>query len=166
MIVSFSPLVLLRLHVWSDVSLCPYQRLYCSRTLRQGRSCNTVPKCNNLNTRVSSLMFHEDLDDVEALTVRRTQLLTGLRRRTVLFHVLLFAPVVMFWIAIMASLERTPLTGRLVEAIKPVTWALTCLLDGEQSCSLQKKKRKSPLNLLMVDGTTPSQRLYPRMALL
>jgi hypothetical protein len=35
-----------------------------------------------------------------------------MRRRTILFHALMFTPVVLFWVSILASLERTPLTGR------------------------------------------------------
>ncbi|THH01482.1 hypothetical protein EW026_g1252 [Hermanssonia centrifuga] len=35
-----------------------------------------------------------------------------IRHRTVFFHVLLFIPVFIFWATILASLERTPLTGR------------------------------------------------------
>lgn len=34
--------------------------------------------------------------------------------RTILFHVLILTPILLFWATIIASLERTPLTGRYV----------------------------------------------------
>lgn len=40
------------------------------------------------------------------------KLLESIRRRTILFHVLVFTPCILFWAAVIASLERTPLTGR------------------------------------------------------
>jgi hypothetical protein len=40
------------------------------------------------------------------------KLLQSIRRRTILFHALIFTPIVLFWAAVVASLERTPLTGR------------------------------------------------------
>ncbi|KAF9238523.1 hypothetical protein BU15DRAFT_47588 [Melanogaster broomeanus] len=43
---------------------------------------------------------------------KKAMLLKHLRLRTVFFHVLLFIPAALFWIAILASMERTPLTGR------------------------------------------------------
>lgn len=36
----------------------------------------------------------------------------SMRTRTIIFNILLFIPVFIFWLTIMASLERTPLTGR------------------------------------------------------
>ena len=36
----------------------------------------------------------------------------AMRTKTVFFHVLLFIPAALFWATILASLERTPLTGR------------------------------------------------------
>ncbi|KAH9037794.1 hypothetical protein EDB85DRAFT_2132321 [Lactarius pseudohatsudake] len=43
---------------------------------------------------------------------RQGHLLHGIRRRTILFHALIFTPCILFWAAVVASLERTPLTGR------------------------------------------------------
>jgi len=40
------------------------------------------------------------------------RLIESIRRRTILFHVLVFTPCILFWAAVIASLERTPLTGR------------------------------------------------------
>ncbi|CCM02219.1 uncharacterized protein FIBRA_04299 [Fibroporia radiculosa] len=49
---------------------------------------------------------HTNLDEKRATLSKRV------RQSTILFHVLLFTPVVLFWLTILASLERTPLTGR------------------------------------------------------
>ena len=38
----------------------------------------------------------------------------SIRHKTVFIHGLLFVPVIIFWATILASLERTPLTGRYV----------------------------------------------------
>lgn len=43
---------------------------------------------------------------------RKALLLQRIRTRTIIFHMLLFIPVALFWVAILASAERTPLTGR------------------------------------------------------
>ncbi|KAF7424476.1 hypothetical protein PC9H_009783 [Pleurotus ostreatus] len=43
---------------------------------------------------------------------KKAQLLKYIRKRTVLLHLLFFVPVFTFWLTIVASLERTPLTGR------------------------------------------------------
>ncbi|KIJ14456.1 hypothetical protein PAXINDRAFT_156119 [Paxillus involutus ATCC 200175] len=43
---------------------------------------------------------------------KKALLLKHLRQRTVFFHVLLFIPAALFWIAILASMEQTPITGR------------------------------------------------------
>jgi hypothetical protein len=45
---------------------------------------------------------------------KKALLLKHLRQRTVFFHVLLFIPAALFWIAILASMEQTPITGRYV----------------------------------------------------
>jgi len=36
----------------------------------------------------------------------------SIHRCTILFHALIFTPIVLFWAAVVASLEKTPLTGR------------------------------------------------------
>lgn len=43
---------------------------------------------------------------------KQSYLLQSIRRRTILFHALIFTPCILFWAAVIASLERTPLTGR------------------------------------------------------
>jgi hypothetical protein len=49
---------------------------------------------------------------VKEFVARQGKVLKSIRRRTILFHALVFTPFVMFWVAVIASLERTPLTGR------------------------------------------------------
>lgn len=45
---------------------------------------------------------------------KRPVILKKIRARTILFHILIMTPIVLFWATIIASLERTPLTGRCV----------------------------------------------------
>ncbi|KAJ8455498.1 hypothetical protein ONZ45_g18930 [Pleurotus djamor] len=44
---------------------------------------------------------------------KKAKLLHYIRKRTLLLHFLFFVPVVAFWVTIIASLERTPITGRI-----------------------------------------------------
>ncbi|THH33210.1 hypothetical protein EUX98_g978 [Antrodiella citrinella] len=60
---------------------------------------------------------------------RKSFMLRKIRYGTILFHLLLFTPVVLFWLTILASVERTPLTGR---------WRLILLSpEEEEEISLQ-----------------------------
>ncbi|KAI6039872.1 hypothetical protein EDC04DRAFT_2682074 [Pisolithus marmoratus] len=43
---------------------------------------------------------------------KKALLLRRIRSNTLVFHMLLFVPVVLFWVAILASAEQTPITGR------------------------------------------------------
>lgn len=43
---------------------------------------------------------------------KRAELLKRIRARTLVFNVLLFVPFTLFWLAILASAEQTPITGR------------------------------------------------------
>ncbi|KAG2369075.1 hypothetical protein BDR07DRAFT_1348546 [Suillus spraguei] len=43
---------------------------------------------------------------------RKAAVLKSIRTRTLAFNVLLFVPVALFWLAILASAEQTPITGR------------------------------------------------------
>lgn len=47
----------------------------------------------------------------------RANMLDKIRKRTMLFHILMFIPAALFWATIVASLERTPLTGRCAEPL-------------------------------------------------
>ena len=46
------------------------------------------------------------------LEMKKERMLRKIRHRTVLFHILIFIPLILYWATIIASLERTPLTGR------------------------------------------------------
>jgi hypothetical protein len=48
---------------------------------------------------------------------KRPVILQRIRMRTILFHVLIMTPILLFWATIVASLERTPLTGRYVSVV-------------------------------------------------
>ena len=43
---------------------------------------------------------------------KKASMLERMRKRTMLFQILLFMPFTLFWATILASMERTPLTGR------------------------------------------------------
>ncbi|KAH7921032.1 hypothetical protein BV22DRAFT_1198490 [Leucogyrophana mollusca] len=43
---------------------------------------------------------------------KKALLLKKIRKRTIAFHVLVFTPIALFWLALLASVEQTPLTGR------------------------------------------------------
>jgi hypothetical protein len=45
---------------------------------------------------------------------KKAAVLKRIRARTLVFNVLLFVPVILFWLAILASAEQTPITGRYV----------------------------------------------------
>ena len=54
---------------------------------------------------------------------KRPMILQRIRTRTILFHVLVLTPILLFWATIIASLERTPLTGRYVSIfVGALTW--------------------------------------------
>ncbi|KAJ7104139.1 hypothetical protein B0H15DRAFT_808715 [Mycena belliarum] len=55
---------------------------------------------------------HAALHGVPLSEDRTEALLKRIRQRTLIFHALFFIPAVLFWCTILASLERTPLTGR------------------------------------------------------
>ena len=43
---------------------------------------------------------------------KKERILKRMRQRTIIFHILIFLPLFLYWATIIASLERTPLTGR------------------------------------------------------
>ncbi|KAK0204894.1 peptidase family M48-domain-containing protein [Desarmillaria ectypa] len=53
-----------------------------------------------------------DIKGIPTSEEKKTQLLKRIRNRTILFHILLLIPASLFWLTIIASMERTPLTGR------------------------------------------------------
>ncbi|KAI0671623.1 peptidase family M48-domain-containing protein [Trametes maxima] len=64
------------------------------------------------NIRSKKILKMADKHNIPELEGKREDILRKMRHRTVLFHILLFVPIVIFWATILASLERTPLTGR------------------------------------------------------
>ncbi|EPQ54111.1 hypothetical protein GLOTRDRAFT_139510 [Gloeophyllum trabeum ATCC 11539] len=52
------------------------------------------------------------MDGRPGLEERKEMVLKRMRNATLIFRLLVFAPIAVFWAAILASLERTPLTGR------------------------------------------------------
>ena len=48
---------------------------------------------------------------------KKEAILRGMRNRTIAFHILIFIPLALYWATIIASLERTPLTGRYVALV-------------------------------------------------
>ncbi|OSD06464.1 hypothetical protein PYCCODRAFT_1360626 [Trametes coccinea BRFM310] len=64
------------------------------------------------NLRSKKLIRIADKHQIPELVEKREDLVKRIRHRTILFHILLFVPIIIFWAAIVASLERTPLTGR------------------------------------------------------
>ncbi|KAI0033072.1 hypothetical protein K488DRAFT_78082 [Vararia minispora EC-137] len=65
----------------------------------------------------------------EKFTEKRTRLMKGLRTRAIIFHLLMFSPFALFGLAVLASLERTPITGR---------WR-TILLSPEEEEAISKQ---------------------------
>ncbi len=64
------------------------------------------------NLRSKKLIRVADEHKIPELVEKREEMLGKIRRNTVLFHILIFVPIIIFWATIIASLERTPLTGR------------------------------------------------------
>ena len=77
----------------------------------------------------------------------RPVILQKIRARTILFHLLIFTPILLVCATIVASLERTPLTGRYVFYRVPhprrdYLYSSTFLLGGDSFCYRQKKRIK------------------------
>ncbi|KAJ4477166.1 hypothetical protein J3R30DRAFT_3657682 [Lentinula aciculospora] len=53
-----------------------------------------------------------DIHGIPGAEDKKLQLLQRIRKRTIFFQILLAIPAVLFWLVIIASMERTPLTGR------------------------------------------------------
>ena len=78
---------------------------------------------------------------------KRPEILQKIRTRTILFHMMLLTPVLLFWATIVASLERTPLTGRCVfccvrYAHRVYLHDPAFLVGGDSSCYRRKKRIK------------------------
>ena len=55
--------------------------------------------------------------DLPGMEEKRPAILQKIRTRTILFHLLILTPVLLFLATIVASLERTPVTGRYVPSL-------------------------------------------------
>ncbi|PFH53000.1 hypothetical protein AMATHDRAFT_138652 [Amanita thiersii Skay4041] len=64
------------------------------------------------NYKMRRCMRHAALHGVPASEEDINKVVTGIRRRTWVLHVLCLIPFTLFWATVIASLERTPLTGR------------------------------------------------------
>ncbi|KAH9850262.1 peptidase family M48-domain-containing protein [Lenzites betulinus] len=64
------------------------------------------------NMRAKKLIRIADEHKIPHLMEKREDILRKIRHSTILFHILIFVPIIIFWATIIASLERTPLTGR------------------------------------------------------
>ncbi|KAI8980094.1 peptidase family M48-domain-containing protein [Trametes punicea] len=64
------------------------------------------------NLRSKKLIRIADKHQIPELVEKKEDMLRKIRHRTILFHILIFVPILIFWATIIASLERTPLTGR------------------------------------------------------
>ncbi|KAJ7170705.1 hypothetical protein C8R43DRAFT_1059309 [Mycena crocata] len=71
-----------------------------------------VPVILIKNHKTRRHLKHAALHGVPLSEERTNTLLKRIRQRTWLFHALFFIPGFLFWSTILASLERTPLTGR------------------------------------------------------
>lgn len=78
---------------------------------------------------------------------KRALLLRRIRSNTLAFHMLLFVPVALFWVAILASAEQTPITGR---------WRLILLSPEEEDDIAAQlagtQWTRAVLNVLSSDG--------------
>ncbi|KAH9945374.1 peptidase family M48-domain-containing protein, partial [Epithele typhae] len=64
------------------------------------------------NMKSKKILQHAEKYGHPDFEAKREQMLRSIRTRTILFHILIFVPIFVFWATIIASLERTPLTGR------------------------------------------------------
>ncbi|KAI0635815.1 peptidase family M48-domain-containing protein [Trametes polyzona] len=71
-----------------------------------------VPLLLLKNLRTKKLIRIADEHKIPDLVEKREIMVKRIRQRTVMFHILIFVPIIIFWATILASLERTPLTGR------------------------------------------------------
>ncbi|KAF8917455.1 hypothetical protein CPB85DRAFT_1374243 [Mucidula mucida] len=71
-----------------------------------------VPVILLKNHKSRRILKHVELQGHEASEAKKNDILKRIRNRTILFHILLMIPATLFWATIIASMERTPLTGR------------------------------------------------------
>ena len=66
------------------------------------------------NMRSKKWLQRAERDPHSKYEKKKEDILRGMRNRTIAFHILIFIPLALYWATIIASLERTPLTGRYV----------------------------------------------------
>lgn len=93
----------------------------------------------------------EERGDTEMVEkIKKKMAVKKYKHKAILINVLLFIPVVIFWLTILASIERTPLTGR---------WRLILLSpEEEEEISSQLAGAgwyKAIADILSQEGTTP-----------
>ncbi|KAF9066640.1 hypothetical protein BDP27DRAFT_1330293 [Rhodocollybia butyracea] len=71
-----------------------------------------VPVILMKNHRTRKHLHFADIHGIPGAEDKKLVLLQRIRKRTIFFQVLLAIPAVLFWLVMIASMERTPLTGR------------------------------------------------------
>ncbi len=79
-------------------------------TARIGLTFVPLLLLKNMKSRKS--LAHAEKYGHPNLEQKRASVERKIRTRTALFHILIFIPLILYWLTIVASLERTPLTGR------------------------------------------------------
>ncbi|KAJ3999461.1 hypothetical protein F5050DRAFT_1797838 [Lentinula boryana] len=78
-----------------------------------GRIALTFVPVILLKNHKSRMHLHfADIHGIPGAEDKKLKLLQRIRKRTIFFQILLAIPAVLFWLVIIASMERTPLTGR------------------------------------------------------
>ena len=95
---------------------------------------------------------------------KKALLLRRIRKRTIMFHMLLFVPVALFWVAIVASAEQTPLTGRYVVSYSHVQLIDFFFSAGDSLFFLQRKKMRLHPNLRVQSGIKLCPKYWPLTA--
>ncbi|PIL35685.1 hypothetical protein GSI_02415 [Ganoderma sinense ZZ0214-1] len=75
-------------------------------------SLTFVPILLLQNMRSKKWLQRAERDPHPKYDKKKEHILRGVRNRTIAFHILIFIPLALYWATIIASLERTPLTGR------------------------------------------------------
>ncbi|KAJ3781773.1 hypothetical protein GGU10DRAFT_96191 [Lentinula aff. detonsa] len=78
-----------------------------------GRIALTFVPVILLKNHKSRMHLHfADIHGIPGAEDKKLKLLQRIRKRTIFFQILLAIPAVLFWLVMIASMERTPLTGR------------------------------------------------------
>lgn len=69
------------------------------------------------NIRSRRMIKYAAIHGIPTSEEHKEKLLNKIKKRTKVLHLLLLVPVLLFWSTIVASLEKTPLTGRSVNSM-------------------------------------------------